>query len=301
MITVLQSALEISNSKEELLFKDDNPQLPYVCHFCDGEQVIGNRIPWHWHEMVEITYVTHGPLTFRTASGEVEIDKGDALFANANVLHTSRLSRSTRYYSHLFNTHMLSGGYDSLMEQTYFAPLLRCRDLELYKITPDSPERVRMIDHLNRTMEAMRDEPFGYEFQIREHLTKFWLGLYRETQHIWMNTLARSGQDSERMKLMLQFIYDHFPEQISLADIASAAGISTRECTRCFNRAMSRTPVRYLTEYRVQRAAQKLLQTDRTVSLVAEECGFASDRYFGKVFREMTGRTPREYRAGGRA
>ena len=88
----------------------------------------------------------------------------------------------------------------------------------------------------------------------------------------------------------LQFIYSSYSEPIGLDEIAGAAGISPRECSRCFHRAIDRPPIRFLIEYRAQMAAIKLERTDDSISSIAEQCGFDAcpDRAYcrGDVSRE---------------
>ena len=107
--------------------------------------------------------------------------------------------------------------------------------------------------------------------------------------------------DLERMKFMLQYIYAHYSEPLGLEEIAGAAGISPRECTRCFQRSINRPPIRCLIEYRAQMAAMRLERTDDSISTIAEQCGFVSDSYFGKTFKDIYGCPPRDYRKKHRA
>ena len=296
MLTSLTTALELGKNRQEILPEGDLQQLPYLCHYDDSEKILGNKIPWHWHSMVEVTYVEKGCMLFRAADEQFEVKTGEVLFVNANILHSFKYLESTRSYANLFDTRMLSGAVNSVFEQKYFTPILRCNEMAAWRIRPDSPLRVRMIGHLLDAVDALRDEPFGYEFLVRDALGRFWLDFYKDTEEIWQNSTVRNDLDAERMKQMLQYIYDHYMERITLAEISAAAGIGERECMRCFNRALGFTPIHYLTEYRVEKAAQLLQQTDKSISLIAEECGFASDSYFGKVLRKSTGRSPREYR-----
>ena len=92
----------------------------------------------------------------------------------------------------------------------------------------------------------------------------------------------------------------NYADQIGVQEIAQAADLSPRECTRCFKRSVSRTPVRFLIEYRAQMAASLLLGTGQNISEIAENCGFMSDSYFSKAFREIYKCTPRDYRKGGK-
>ncbi|MGI6012074.1 MAG: helix-turn-helix transcriptional regulator [Ruminococcus sp.] len=47
---------------------------------------------------------------------------------------------------------------------------------------------------------------------------------------------------------------------------------------------------------RIQMAAQMLLRSSDSITEISEKCGFSSDSYFGKIFRERMKVTPREYR-----
>lgn len=56
------------------------------------------------------------------------------------------------------------------------------------------------------------------------------------------------------------------------------------------------SPLEYIHSYRVQRACKMLTGSKETVTVIAQECGFGSSSYFGKIFREKLNCTPEEYR-----
>ena len=153
-----------------------------------------------------------------------------------------------------------------------------------------------MIGSILKAIDQMREEPAGYEFAVREILSRFFLLMQEETESVRATEKKGNERDLERMKQMLQFIYSQYSEPIGLDEIAAAAGISPRECTRCFHRSIDRPPIRFLIEYRAQMAAMKLERTGDSISSIAEQCGFLSDSYFGKIFKEIYGLTPRDYR-----
>ena len=80
-----------------------------------------------------------------------------------------------------------------------------------------------------------------------------------------------------------------------MQDIAASAGVSTRESARCFSRCIGVSPSEHLTQTRVRMAARELRETSSSIMEISEKCGFSSPGYFSKVFREITGQTPREY------
>lgn len=95
---------------------------------------------------------------------------------------------------------------------------------------------------------------------------------------------------------MIGFVEEHYGEKITLQEIAQSAGLGERECGRCFSRSIGMPPIEYLNRYRIRQAARLIVQTSDPIGQIAEQCGFSSDSYFGKMFREQMGCSPREYR-----
>lgn len=98
---------------------------------------------------------------------------------------------------------------------------------------------------------------------------------------------------------MIQFIEDHYAEELSVGDIAAAGGVSEREAQRAFKGALGECPMEYLTNHRLFVASQMLKSTDATAGQVARDCGFSSQSYFARRFRERYGHTPSEHRRAG--
>lgn len=295
MILYMKKNLTLGDNSEEHL-QEESEGLPFLCHYNESRYFTGRHIPWHWHDWVELNFLETGSYILRTPDETLEAGQGEAVFINSNVLHSYDFPQGVNYYSYTFDSRFLAGQYGGYLDRKYFSRILGSANLPLLHLRPDTPRRIRMIDLLLQVTEAFREEPYGYEITLRETISRFFLLMLKETEDLRDRNGRGNERDLERMKQMLQFIYDHYSEPIGLDDIARTAGISSRECTRCFRRAISRPPVRFLVEYRAQMAAMMLSRTDDSISSIAERCGFVSDSHFGKTFREIYGCTPREYR-----
>ncbi len=275
----------------------NSQEFPYGCIHAELDSAVGRS--WHWHSTFEITYVADGELELCTAAGSVCLKKGDAVFINSNVLHDARSSKkhgSCCIFAHMFDMHFLSGIYHSIFEQKYFLPIIKCRDLQIFVIHPDSLRKIRMIEHLLNAVELNKKESFGYEFKIHAELSAFWCLLMEETEDLRKNSGINKNIDDERIKEMMQYIHQHYSEKLTLKSIATAANISERECARCFARCIDMSPINYLNDYRIRMAGRMLLQTSKNIIEISEACGFSSPGYFGKIFQECMGCTPKEYR-----
>ena len=108
---------------------------------------------------------------------------------------------------------------------------------------------------------------------------------------------AEKGTAQRRpIKTMLQFIQEHYAEDISVEQVASSASISPSECLRCFHDMIGTTPNQYLRDQRAQRAAELLCGTGLRVTEIAMQCGFQDASYFARAFRQVYGCGPTEYR-----
>lgn len=90
---------------------------------------------------------------------------------------------------------------------------------------------------------------------------------------------------------------DHLADPLTLADLAAQAAMSVRTYTRHFRQETGQTPLRWLTQRRLDRARQYLEETDHTIDHIADTCGFGTDVSLRHHFHAALGTTPRNYRA----
>ena len=154
----------------------------------------------------------------------------------------------------------------------------------------------RHVASKNTRRSVRKAIPPGYEFIIRNYLSEIICLLQYNFDSGHYNVNQKSIRNSIRAKKMIQYIHDHFSEQLTISQIAKSASISNSECIRCFHHVIGMTPIQYLKEYRLHRACQMLSSTNELISDIALQCGFHDFSYFTKTFRETRGITPGEYR-----
>ena len=105
---------------------------------------------------------------------------------------------------------------------------------------------------------------------------------------------ARDRRRAVRIALWLEA---HAGEQVSLARIARASGVSAFHFLRIFTRVTGVTPHQYLVRARLRHAARLLALDTHSVAAVAYEVGFGDLSNFIRTFRRAAGVTPRAFRA----
>ncbi|MFJ9742784.1 GlxA family transcriptional regulator [Streptomyces sp. NPDC101166] len=95
---------------------------------------------------------------------------------------------------------------------------------------------------------------------------------------------------------VLRWLQDHCDRDLTLDEIASRAGMSTRTLNRRFREQTGTTPLRWLHRARIRRAQHLLETTAHPVERIAAQAGFGSPTAFRERFRRVVGTSPQGYR-----
>lgn len=93
-----------------------------------------------------------------------------------------------------------------------------------------------------------------------------------------------------------RYIDEHKAEALSLEKVAHAVGMSSFYFCKRFHKVVGCTFTEYVARVRVEAAKQRLLDPNARVSEVAFDAGFQSITHFNRVFKNLVGRSPTEYR-----
>lgn len=113
------------------------------------------------------------------------------------------------------------------------------------------------------------------------------------------DTLLQANQISTMNKSIqevLDYVEDHFHEEISLKGIAEIVHLNASYLSSLFKEEVEMTFIEYLTRRRLQEAKKLLIQTDLTVNEIAEKVGYHTAKYFIKLFKQYEKATPSSYR-----
>ena len=92
-----------------------------------------------------------------------------------------------------------------------------------------------------------------------------------------------------------EYIQSHLSEKLTLADVAAVFNFSPNYLSQLFGKYGDSGFVEYITETRIAAAREMLERGDLKVYEIAEKLGYESSFYFSKVFKKVTGLSPREY------
>jgi AraC family transcriptional regulator len=97
-------------------------------------------------------------------------------------------------------------------------------------------------------------------------------------------------------KRVLDYVAAHYGQPLTLETLAAQAGLSPSHFSRLFKATIGKSPMQFVTGYRVDQARKQLADTARPISAIALDCGFSDQAHFSRVFRRAEGVTPSAYR-----
>jgi transcriptional regulator GlxA family with amidase domain len=109
--------------------------------------------------------------------------------------------------------------------------------------------------------------------------------------------MSRATEEQNRRLLRARDAMDRsYGEPLDVPSLARIAHVSEAHFIRTFRATFGETPHRYLQRRRVERAMFLLWHTDRSVTEICLDVGFASLGSFSRTFTRIVGETPSDYR-----
>ena len=270
--------------------------LPFGCYIGDVAQI---NVPWHWHEEMEAAVVIRGTAILTAGTEQFQVQEGQGVFINSGVLHTTLPKNGPECQVHwvVFHPRLVGGNLDSVFWTDYLQPLMADEGRKGVHFNGAQSWHKQAVDAITNAWDCGVGEPPGYAFQVREALSRLVYLLCSHQPAAAVPPSKKAQRDEGRIKTMLQYIQENYASELTTSDIARSAMVSESECLRCFRSTIRTTPIQYVKQLRVQKAAELLASGTMSVAEAGALCGFEDASYFTKTFREMKGCTPSAYRA----
>ncbi|MBQ7036803.1 MAG: AraC family transcriptional regulator [Clostridia bacterium] len=246
----------------------------------------------HWHSEIEFIRVLSGELTVKLNTNTYKATAGDVFFVNSQTVHAATphgcIYECIVMHLDYFKTKTENCRHfiESLYNQEYF--------VTEYSSSPEST----FTKAINGFFDAMKEEKEGREFLALGALYNMLGVILAEKRYtaLGRGTASASDLNVPKLKKVLSFIRENYDAPITLSDMAEMVGMSGKYFCYFFKNMTGKTPNSYLVSYRIERAAQKLMATDESVTEIAYSCGFNDLSYFIKTFKAHKGVSPGTFR-----
>jgi AraC-like DNA-binding protein len=281
----------------ETLTKQDyfeDPTLPLQVHIRDPQP----EFPLHAHGFDELVVILRGTAVHVVDAQPFAVHSGDVFVVSGNHRHQYREMHGLALANILFDANALGmpdwdirslPGFHALFE---LEPVLRTQEKFNSRLHLNERQLNIVSDRLRELQHEAATRAPGYRVMAKGLFMQLSVFLSR----CYADTPADESLDLLRLGDAIAHIETHYAEKITLDTLAKKACLSARHFQRIFHDCLGRSPIDYLLHVRIQRAAEMLRRTDRTITDIALDCGFSDGNYFTRCFRTVMEQTPRRYR-----
>lgn len=246
----------------------------------------------HWHEELEFIAVLSGGMEYSVDGAVIPLSEGEGIFVNSRRLHYGFSSSRGECDFICVLLHPMLLCSTGELEKRFVRPVLQ-GDIPYLRLSRDIGWQAEILRDL-RTLYEVRGSKSG-PLKVHELFFRIWRALY-ENAEFGQVSMPQQGSLSA-LKEMISLIQRRYGESLTLGDIAAAGKVCKSSCCRIFRQYVNRSPVNYLTDYRLDRGVELLKETDKTVTEIVLEVGFSGASYFAEVFKSHMGCTPVQFRA----
>lgn len=278
--------------------KDTTPygsvEFPIACYE-DDMQIVS--VPVHWHDEYEFIVASKGLVTVYVNGEQIELNPGEAIFINSGCLHgvKSTVEEISVLRSLVILPKFVGGSTDSVIYKKLILPFYS-KEAPAYIVLNETNDwQKKTTDHMLSAWSVITDESFDYENEARYQISKAMRILVEHLSEIGTPTKSNNIL-LERMKIAISYIETNYANDICNHDLMELLDCSESVLLRNFKQVVGTSPMQFLMNYRIQRAAEMLLTTDLKSCDIAASCGFHDISYFTKIFKRTMGVTPSMYR-----
>lgn len=248
----------------------------------------------HWHSEIEIIRIVSGTLNVKLNSNNYIASEGDIIFVNSETVHRATPNRCV-YECVIFNPEFLNIGTFSCK---FFIESLINHEYTICEfVQGDNSDFIHIA---NRIFDTMKQKSSGQKFKVIGYLYELF-GIITDN-HLYSSITGDSAvtenKNIPKLKRVLRFIRDNYNRKLTLDEMSQSVDMSPKYFCFFFKKMTGKTPIEYLNSYRVEKATQKLLNSDLSVTEIAYSCGFNDLSYFIKTFKSIKKIPPAQLRKG---
>lgn len=259
----------------------------------------------HWHPEAELFFVQEGEVHFFIENDLYHLTKGTAVFVPPNMLHyaVSVSEEQVTFQALVFATELVAEPKEGVRFRKYVQPVLQ--DNRYYSLLLDKKEewKRRILTDLERIFDAIDVENVGLEGDETDLLIEGLIQvIWQELYCYHFKKLSKpvpSGRTEAQIQKVIQYIQEHYQEEISLSMLAEVVYINEAQLCRSFKKVTGNTIFTYLKRYRILKSCELLGSSDKTIKEICSLCGFHNISYFNREFLFFMKMTPSEYRKKG--
>lgn len=252
----------------------------------------------HHHKYIELLYSFQSDSLVYIDGEVIPFKTGDMIIINTQKGHDlQHRAENTLYYVIKVLPEILYNGNLSIFEMKYVLPFLTDGFGKVRFLAKEiGNDYVRQL--VTEIWEETKTADYGHELVIRADILKlfFWILRYAKANNLLeSDNLDLSDENLQVIRTALAYVAENYA-YLNEEMVAKYCGLSYHYFSRLFKRLMKQSFSAYINDYRLEKAQQLLLNSDKTVEEIALDLGFCTASYFIYKFKKKYLVSPKQYR-----
>lgn len=250
---------------------------------------IGTVSEIHYHDELEFLPIYEGTFYCSVYDKEYVAHKGDVIFINSRVPHSTYRREPSRtgllqFKESDFNDNEFTRliKYSMRFQSQVYYPIKIFSSPELFEVITD-------------ILSESEKKNKSYEIFVKSGIYRILGILYREGVLSDADILYNT-EEVKKILPVLSYINSNYSENITLELASRQIGFDQSYFCRIFKTATGATFTEYLNFVRICKAEKLLLKTHDSILTISEAVGFSSVSYFNRIFKRYRNCSPRIYR-----
>lgn len=255
----------------------------------------------HWHDEIEFILITSGKAIFQIENHSYTVTEGEIIIIGAGELHSAYSLNSGNKCickSLVFNSEMLSSKSSDAIQIKFINPLIN-NQLDLPHHLPCKNQTEMDIKaFLLELISTLNTKESNFELIAKSYLYMIFsklilMATYKNTSELINSHITNRIED---FKHILNYIHINYNKPITIKELSGELNMSEGHFCRTFKSFTFKTPIDYLNYYRITKAQDSLVNSNKKILEISMDVGFNNLSYFISIFKKNTGYTPSEFR-----
>lgn len=251
------------------------------------DNIENEEYPLHWHNAIEIIMPLTNGLEAICSGKEYKLSERDILIIPGGTLHNLKAQSGRRLIFLCDNNSLAANPALSELYSVLSEPVLINSDYD--------KEFLKSMNHILEEIYVLYSN-FTDITEVYIYIKLVTLLTRIKEYQLSEIKYDDGGKYVDKFNLILKYIEQNYANDITLEKLADIAGYSPYHFSRIFKKYSSTTFINFLNRRRIKAAELLLLESGSSITDVAMQVGFVSLTTFNRVFKNINGCTPSEYK-----
>lgn len=235
----------------------------------------------HWHRALELSIVFEENVIFFNNGKKRIRYKNSVNLTNCEEIHYS-IPQFKRYSDKIV-------GYTIQINYNFLEKMIP-NIKNIYFDIDDPNKNKKITNYMLKIYQEFIDDKFSKNMSILMMTLKMLIFLYEECSE------ERHVGNTLKTKNILKYINEHYKEELRVYEVAKYFGYSREYFSRLLKKEIGMSFKEYLTQYRLNKSLNELININKNIAEVALNNGFSNETQYISIFKKIYNITPGQYR-----